>query len=320
VEFLVNRRSGVSIRDQLRYQFELKILTGELSPGQRLPSVRALARRLEVHVNTVAGAYKDLEATSHVEVRRGAGLFVRPHPSLAAPGDNLDDIVRTALQQAFRAGHAIAEIRSVFERWLDGAPVAGVVVVDPAREMAEVLAEEIRQAAQVPVTGCAMVDVERRPCRLSGTLTFALPYHIEPLVALLAAAAVEPLQLSMPKGIAQELEKLPEESSVLVVSHAPTLLPFADVHLKTLVGGTLRVTTRPVTASREWRQLLPVADLVLVDVLSAGPVRLERRQRVSEFRLLAPETIERVKRLLAARDPASPRGPDEPSSVSLSSD
>ena len=46
MDFVVNRKGGVPVRDQLVTQLELKILGGELTHGQRLPSVRSLARRL----------------------------------------------------------------------------------------------------------------------------------------------------------------------------------------------------------------------------------------------------------------------------------
>ena len=48
------------MRDQIVTQLELKILGGSLAHGSRLPSVRALARRLNVHHNTVSAAYQDL--------------------------------------------------------------------------------------------------------------------------------------------------------------------------------------------------------------------------------------------------------------------
>ena len=77
MDIVLNRRGGVPVRDQLVAQLELKILGGELPLGQRLPSVRSLARRLKVHHNTVSAAYQALEDSGHVELRRGAGR-VRP--------------------------------------------------------------------------------------------------------------------------------------------------------------------------------------------------------------------------------------------------
>ena len=77
MDIFINRRGGVPVRDQLVTQLELKILGGELTQGQRLPSVRALARRLKVHHNTVSAAYQDLQVAGHVDLRRGSGVFVR---------------------------------------------------------------------------------------------------------------------------------------------------------------------------------------------------------------------------------------------------
>ena len=77
MEFVLNRKGGLAVRHQLVAQLELRILGGELAPGEKLPSVRALARRLRLHPNTVSAAYRELEASRHVEMRRGAGVFVR---------------------------------------------------------------------------------------------------------------------------------------------------------------------------------------------------------------------------------------------------
>jgi Bacterial regulatory proteins, gntR family/IrrE N-terminal-like domain len=47
--------SEVSIREQLVTQIRLAIVSGDLTSGQRLPSTRELARRFQVHPNTVSG-------------------------------------------------------------------------------------------------------------------------------------------------------------------------------------------------------------------------------------------------------------------------
>lgn len=49
---------------------------GRLAPGEKLPSVRALAAELGLAVNTVAKAYKELEAAAVVATRGRAGTVV----------------------------------------------------------------------------------------------------------------------------------------------------------------------------------------------------------------------------------------------------
>ena len=54
----------------------LKIASGELPAGTRLPSVRSLAIELTVNPNTVARAYHQLTSEGLIESRHGVGVFV----------------------------------------------------------------------------------------------------------------------------------------------------------------------------------------------------------------------------------------------------
>src|SRR5271156_2177329 len=69
--------SAVTLREQLVTQIILGILSGDLRPGQRLPSVRELARRFRLHPNTVSAGYRQLDREHWVEFRRGSGVYVR---------------------------------------------------------------------------------------------------------------------------------------------------------------------------------------------------------------------------------------------------
>ena len=61
---------------QLERAIRLAIATGQLDPGERLPTVRQLAVELRINANTVARVYGDLERGGVVETRRGVGTFV----------------------------------------------------------------------------------------------------------------------------------------------------------------------------------------------------------------------------------------------------
>ena len=72
----VNPRLKATLTQQLAPQFTWLIASGQLRPGDRLPSVRQLAERLSISVNTVRGVYQKLEADGLAETRHGAGTHV----------------------------------------------------------------------------------------------------------------------------------------------------------------------------------------------------------------------------------------------------
>jgi DNA-binding transcriptional regulator YhcF (GntR family) len=62
--------------DQLRSQVARRAASGDLPPGTRLPTVRALAAELGLAANTVARAYRELEADGVVVTEGRRGTFV----------------------------------------------------------------------------------------------------------------------------------------------------------------------------------------------------------------------------------------------------
>jgi DNA-binding transcriptional regulator YhcF (GntR family) len=72
----VDRDSGVAPFEQIRAGVVAAIDAGELGPGDRLPTVRALADELGLAPNTVARAYRELEADGVVETRGRHGTRV----------------------------------------------------------------------------------------------------------------------------------------------------------------------------------------------------------------------------------------------------
>jgi DNA-binding transcriptional regulator YhcF (GntR family) len=72
--------------DQLRTQVARRAASGDLPPGTRLPTVRALAAELGLAANTVARAYRELEADGVVVTEGRRGTFVATTDA-AASGD-----------------------------------------------------------------------------------------------------------------------------------------------------------------------------------------------------------------------------------------
>ena len=62
--------------EQVREQVRAQVEAGELEPGTKLPTVRALAAELGLATNTVARAYRELESLGVIETRGRAGSVV----------------------------------------------------------------------------------------------------------------------------------------------------------------------------------------------------------------------------------------------------
>jgi DNA-binding transcriptional regulator YhcF (GntR family) len=62
--------------EQIRAQLASEIASGDLQPGDRLPTVRRLAADLGVAANTVARAYRELEQRGAIQTRVRGGTFV----------------------------------------------------------------------------------------------------------------------------------------------------------------------------------------------------------------------------------------------------
>ena len=73
MDLRISKESELPLRQQLAEQIVFQIAMGKLRPGQALPSVRELARRLKIHHNTVSEAYQDLIARRWVVGRRAPG-------------------------------------------------------------------------------------------------------------------------------------------------------------------------------------------------------------------------------------------------------
>jgi DNA-binding transcriptional regulator YhcF (GntR family) len=72
----IDASSGAPPYEQVRAAVEVAVADGSLAPGTRLPTVRALAANLGLAPNTVARAYRELEALGLVVGRGRRGTFV----------------------------------------------------------------------------------------------------------------------------------------------------------------------------------------------------------------------------------------------------
>ncbi|MEU4264913.1 GntR family transcriptional regulator [Streptomyces sp. NPDC025273] len=113
LKIAIDPDSATAPYEQLRTQLSEQARSGALPVGHRLPTVRGLAEDLGLAANTVAKAYRALEADGVIETRGRNGTFV------AAAGDAAARRAATAAQayagEARRLGLSRAEALSLAE-------------------------------------------------------------------------------------------------------------------------------------------------------------------------------------------------------------
>ena len=114
----ISANDGIPIYVQIVNQVKYLVAAGRLAPGEELPPIRVLAERLVVNPNTVARAYRELEAAGVVEKRRTAGTYVSDAGSPLARRERLkiltervDVLVAEARQMGFGVDEVLELVR-----------------------------------------------------------------------------------------------------------------------------------------------------------------------------------------------------------------
>jgi GntR family transcriptional regulator len=103
----IDPRRPTPLYEQIAARVRVAVASGQLSPGDALPSVRSLAGELRINPATVAQAYRELATDGFVEKRHGQGTFINELPVMTREDERRRraiEIARTALTEATRLG------------------------------------------------------------------------------------------------------------------------------------------------------------------------------------------------------------------------
>lgn len=98
------------------------ILTGELAPGQRIPSVREYSATMAVNVNTVMRAYEYLSTLCIIYNKRGLGFFTaddaREMVIHVRRAEILGDSIRSTFRQLMLLGISPSELSVMYSEYI----------------------------------------------------------------------------------------------------------------------------------------------------------------------------------------------------------
>lgn len=289
----LSKNSEVPIREQLVTQIVLGIVSNDLKINERLPSTRDLARRYDVHANTVSAAYRELARRGWVEFRKGSGVYVR-----ARTDDKLeqhlalDHLVSRFFRNLREEGHSLAEIQEAVRRSFSIQRPDHFLLLEADPELREILVAEIASATKVKVKGAGLEDLDG-PGSLAGATPLVLYGHqeifndrIDPqtdLLVLHSASVVESM-----KGQTRP----PADALVAIVSRWPEFLRWARTML---VAAGLDADALSFRDARErgWEKGLRSATFVITDSLMAP--RIPAGCEVKIFRVLAQSSLQEIR-------------------------
>jgi GntR family transcriptional regulator len=234
----LNQDSDVPLRHQISEQIVFLITTGELRAGEEMPSVRALARRANVHHNTVSKAYQELVRREWLTRKRGSRLVVRaPMGADQQLDSGIDDLINETIRRARSLGHSLQALRNRVRERLLAEPADHLLVVEREVGLREILQREMEDKFDWRVECCSPMELIGEPGLAIGAQVLA-PSHVAGDIAWLIPVKRPcfPLQYSNALDQISIIRRLDLPSNIAVASVSASLLKTARSLLAPSIG------------------------------------------------------------------------------------
>lgn len=296
MKVFINRESPIPLHDQLVTQISLLIAAGVLAPGQRLPSVRDLASRLNVHRNTVMAVYNTLEGYGVVTIKAGSGVRVLEPKNPSAQdgwreGVALRQLASLFISDARERGYADEAIKEAFELAMAPRPMRRLVVVDPHDDFHALYRQELGAVFSIPIEVLTLDQVREAGAEaLDDAALLTSMYHLAPLrevvghdrrVVVFSVNAADPL-------LAQ-VRALPAGQTLGLVTVSETLLRMAKEILAGLRGEELLILEAHPADAERLKAVLRLSDFVMADTPSHA--RVHSPKPVHRFQLIPEASL-----------------------------
>ena len=112
-------QNGKSIFLQIADTITEKVVRGEFTAGEKIPSVRELAAALGVNPNTVMRTYSELQAMNIIENQRGIGYFVNAEAQKIILKGKKDEFFHKVLPEFLRQAALLGITAAELKKHLD---------------------------------------------------------------------------------------------------------------------------------------------------------------------------------------------------------
>ncbi len=118
IPFRVDFQPGVAISEQVVYAVKKALVSGQIAPGDKFPSVRALSQELKINPNTAHKVVNQLVAEGLLEVHPGIGTVAARLPASTARerGQLLGRELEHLVVEAMKLRMTLADVVAALER------------------------------------------------------------------------------------------------------------------------------------------------------------------------------------------------------------
>jgi GntR family transcriptional regulator len=299
VEYLIDRNAFVPVIQQIQEQVKLAVWMGTIRSGDSLPSIREVEKKTGVNRAQVYRAYKALEKSGLLTLKRGRGKGAVVSPAAASPAsinakcrkltDNLAvKLRRLGISPTAYARYLSRQMQELERRF------PFIAYVDPLKPFALGKAAELSQLWQVPVIGLTVPELQSA-ARKGTQLRKAITNHLirDFLQSSLPGRKIEviPVDIRYSDETIAELDLIRPHSSVLRVL-PPHFLPYADFiraqMQKWIKAPEVEIFLTSV-ADRSFQKLLKGSnyDRIIIDpaLLNKIPPEVRKSRRILMVRL-----------------------------------
>jgi DNA-binding transcriptional regulator YhcF (GntR family) len=299
MEFSIEQNSFVPVIKQIQEQVKLAVWMGTIRSGDSLPSIREAERKTGVNRAQVYRAYKALEESGLLILKRGRGKGAVVSTAAASP-DSMNSkcsaLTRNIAARVCRLGISPTAYARYLSRQMQEfeSRVPFIAYVDPLKPFALSKAAELSQLWQVPVIGLTVLELQSA-ARKGTQLRKAITNHLirDFVRSSLPGRKIEVIAVEVRYSdqMIKELGRIKSHSSVLRVL-PPHLLPYAEF-IRTQLQKWIKapgVEISFVSAADKPFEKLPKGrkyDFIIVDpnLLSRIPQEVQKSRHILMVRM-----------------------------------
>ncbi len=279
------------MREQLIAQITLAIAAGDLSVGEKLPSTREIARRCDLHANTVGSAYQKLVDQKLLEFKKGSGFYVAESASERIEGTRkLEHLIEDFFESATSLGFSESEVIGMMITPRPSPTSDEIIVVESDKALRRILLHEL--SGRYPKAKGVSLE-EYVGGRVPAGATVAAMFDEKPKIEPHLIGGQRCVYLkgrSVSAAMSGQDRPAPDEI-VAVVSGWDGFLNFARIILLAakIDPGSLIVRS---TENDGWKSAIDRASIIICDTLTASG--LDAGRPIRQFQIISDESLDEL--------------------------